>query len=119
MQCIAGRLCFFVVSSFASTMLVEAMQRIPGNAHLTQRWEFCAVVGHYHGPRAQRMCRWLYNISLQSTNVAAMIVSAQLLDVPDPYYSDAAMFDTVLGMIERACTALFRQLEPGIRQGAS
>ncbi len=41
------------------------------------------------------------------------------LDVPDPYYSDAAMFDTVLGMIERACTALFRQLEPGIRQGAS
>jgi protein-tyrosine phosphatase len=41
------------------------------------------------------------------------------LDVPDPYYSDAAMFDSVLGMIERACTALFRQLEPGIRQGAS
>jgi hypothetical protein len=71
----------FVVSSFASTMLVEAMQRIPGNAHLTQRWEFCAVVGHYHGPRAQRICSWLYNISLQSTNVAAMIVSAQLLDV--------------------------------------
>jgi protein-tyrosine phosphatase len=42
-----------------------------------------------------------------------------VLDVPDPYYSDAAMFDTVLGMIERACTALFRQLEPGLRQGAS
>ena len=42
-----------------------------------------------------------------------------VLDVPDPYYSDAAMFDTVLGMIERACEALFRQLEPGLRQGAS
>lgn len=41
------------------------------------------------------------------------------LDVPDPYYSDAAMFDSVLGMIERACTALFRQLEPGIRQGVT
>jgi len=39
------------------------------------------------------------------------------VDVPDPYYSDAAMFDSVLGMIERACRALFRQLEPGIRQG--
>jgi protein-tyrosine phosphatase len=39
------------------------------------------------------------------------------VDVPDPYYSDAAMFDSVLGMIERSCTALFRQLEPGIRQG--
>lgn len=42
-----------------------------------------------------------------------------VLDVPDPYCSDAAMFDTVLGMIERACEALFRQLEPGLRQGAS
>lgn len=39
------------------------------------------------------------------------------MDVPDPYYSDAAMFDTVLLAIERACTSLFRQLEPAIRQG--
>ncbi len=39
------------------------------------------------------------------------------MEVPDPYYSDAAMFDTVLVAIERACTALFRQLEPAIRQG--
>ncbi len=44
---------------------------------------------------------------------------APLSDVPDPYYSDAAMFDQVLGMIERACTALFRQIEPGIRQGVT
>jgi hypothetical protein len=29
------------------------------------------------------------------------------------------MFDGVLTMIERATTALFRQLEPGIRQGVS
>jgi protein-tyrosine phosphatase len=41
------------------------------------------------------------------------------VDVPDPYYSDAAMFDSVLGTIERACAALFSQLEPGIRQGVS
>lgn len=41
------------------------------------------------------------------------------MDVPDPYYSDAAMFDTVLLAIERACTALFRQLEPAIQQGVS
>lgn len=40
-------------------------------------------------------------------------------DVPDPYYSDAALFDTVLGQIEHASLALFRQLEPGIRQGVS
>ncbi|MBC7592109.1 MAG: low molecular weight phosphotyrosine protein phosphatase [Salinibacterium sp.] len=42
-----------------------------------------------------------------------------LNDVPDPYYSDAAMFDQVLSMIEKACAALFRQITPGIRQGTS
>jgi protein-tyrosine phosphatase len=41
------------------------------------------------------------------------------LDVPDPYYSDAAMFDQVLATIEKACLALFRQVTPGIRQGVS
>ena len=44
---------------------------------------------------------------------------APLSDVPDPYYSDAAMFDQVLTMIEHACAALFRQITPGIRQGVS
>lgn len=42
-----------------------------------------------------------------------------LVDVPDPYYSDATLFDQVLVMIERACTALFRQVTPGIRQGVT
>jgi protein-tyrosine phosphatase len=40
-------------------------------------------------------------------------------DVPDPYYSDAAAFDDVLAMVERACTALFRQIEPALRKGPS
>jgi protein-tyrosine phosphatase len=37
------------------------------------------------------------------------------LDVPDPYYAGTEAFDDVLGMIENACRALFRQLEPAIR----
>ena len=41
---------------------------------------------------------------------------AALVDVPDPYYSDADMFDHVFGMIEKACAALLRQIEPGIRR---
>ena len=41
---------------------------------------------------------------------------AAKVDVPDPYYSDAAMFDSVLCMIEKASAALFRQIEPGIRR---
>jgi len=43
---------------------------------------------------------------------------ADSVDVPDPYYSDAALFDSVLSTIEHASIALFRQLEPGIRRGA-
>ncbi|WP_341953262.1 low molecular weight protein-tyrosine-phosphatase [Salinibacterium sp. TMP30] len=39
---------------------------------------------------------------------------AHLIDVPDPYYSDAALFDHVLVMIEKACGSLFRQITPGI-----
>jgi len=39
------------------------------------------------------------------------------LDVPDPYYSDAAFFDQVLTQIERASTALFNQITPGIAPG--
>ncbi|GAA1058007.1 low molecular weight protein-tyrosine-phosphatase [Agromyces luteolus] len=42
---------------------------------------------------------------------------ASLQDVPDPYYSDDATFDRVLGMIERSTQALFRQLAPALRQG--
>ena len=38
------------------------------------------------------------------------------LDVPDPYYGGPTMFDEVLGMIESASRALFRQLEPAIRR---
>jgi protein-tyrosine phosphatase len=37
------------------------------------------------------------------------------LDVPDPYYSDAAFFDRVLLMIEHASSALFDQIKPGIQ----
>jgi protein-tyrosine phosphatase len=41
--------------------------------------------------------------------------AAHTLDVPDPYYAGPGMFDEVLGMIESASRALFRQLEPAIR----
>jgi protein-tyrosine phosphatase len=41
------------------------------------------------------------------------------IDIPDPYYSDAALFGTVLRSIQQASAALFRQIEPGIRRGVS
>jgi protein-tyrosine phosphatase len=44
---------------------------------------------------------------------------ASTIDVPDPYYSDAARFESVLSMIERASAGLFSQIEPAIRQGVA
>ena len=41
------------------------------------------------------------------------------VDVPDPYYSDAALFDTVLRSIQQASAALFRQIEPVLRRGVT
>jgi protein-tyrosine phosphatase len=43
----------------------------------------------------------------------------QHVDVPDPYYADRHEFDRVLSTIEHACAALFHQIEPAVRQGAS
>ncbi|TQL46576.1 protein tyrosine phosphatase [Homoserinimonas aerilata] len=43
----------------------------------------------------------------------------QQLDIPDPYYSDAALFETVRRTIHQASAALFRQIEPAIRRGVS
>lgn len=37
-------------------------------------------------------------------------------DVPDPYYADSAMFDSVLSTIDTACRALFDQLAPALRR---
>jgi protein-tyrosine phosphatase len=45
--------------------------------------------------------------------------TAMAPDVPDPYYADDRAFDDVLGMIESASRALFRQLEPAIRPARS
>ncbi|WP_091485790.1 low molecular weight protein-tyrosine-phosphatase [Microbacterium pygmaeum] len=45
--------------------------------------------------------------------------SARTLDVPDPYYAGPGMFDEVLGMIESASRALYRQIEPAIRPSDS
>jgi protein-tyrosine phosphatase len=37
-----------------------------------------------------------------------------VVDIPDPYYSGAALFDAVLGMIERSSASLFAQLQPAL-----
>ena len=71
----------------------------------------------------ERILREWAPTDLDRTKVQSLLSfdaeQASLGDVPDPYYSDAEHFDQVLTMIEHACTALFRQIKPGIRQGVA
>eukprot|EP00051_Salpingoeca_urceolata_P015051 m.192814 g.192814 ORF g.192814 m.192814 type:complete len:563 (+) comp18276_c0_seq1:459-2147(+) len=77
---IVAMILVYVLSSLAATMLCEAMQRIPGNFNFEHRYEFASVVQHYWGRRAYWVFQVFYNISLQATNIAAMIISAQVVD---------------------------------------
>eukprot|EP00048_Salpingoeca_helianthica_P017002 m.235246 g.235246 ORF g.235246 m.235246 type:complete len:551 (+) comp19959_c0_seq1:41-1693(+) len=70
----------YVLSTLAGTMLCEAMQRIPGNFEFKQRYEFATTVRHYWGGRAYWLFQILYNLSMQASNIASMIISAQVLD---------------------------------------
>eukprot|EP00117_Sycon_ciliatum_P031304 scpid48664/ scgid4434/ len=72
----------FVFSTFAGTMLCEAMQRIPGNSRFSAvpRIEFTTAVRHYYGTKAYYVFQILYTISLQALNIASMIISSQVVD---------------------------------------
>eukprot|EP00746_Dinoflagellata_sp_MGD_P131930 gnl/MRDRNA2_/MRDRNA2_65667_c0_seq2.p1 gnl/MRDRNA2_/MRDRNA2_65667_c0~~gnl/MRDRNA2_/MRDRNA2_65667_c0_seq2.p1 ORF type:complete len:431 (+),score=51.60 gnl/MRDRNA2_/MRDRNA2_65667_c0_seq2:87-1379(+) len=85
--------CVFVTSlccvcaAFSSTMLCEALQCIPGNEtwdgvnpRTGQRYEFCDAVDYFWGTSLRRIVRIFFNVSLQAQNIAAMVVSCQVLD---------------------------------------
>jgi len=61
-------------------MLCEAIQRIPGNESFLLRVEFCDAVRYYLGDRAYWTAQIFLSLSLQASNIAAMIVSAQTVD---------------------------------------
>lgn len=69
------------------------------------------ILRHWPGAQTDR--------STVATLLSFASVRRERPDVPDPYYGGDEMFDEVLGMIEEACTQLFRQIEPAIRLGAS
>jgi len=70
----------WLMSSFAATMLCEAMQRIPGNHNFEHRYEFATTVKHYYGHKIYLAFQVFFNLSMQASNVAAMIISAQVVD---------------------------------------
>ncbi|ANJ28549.1 low molecular weight protein-tyrosine-phosphatase [Agromyces aureus] len=88
----------FDATDFPNLDLVVAFDR--GQARILRNWA--------HDSADQQKVRLLLEFDAEL---------AALQDVPDPYYSDGAAFDRVLGMIEQATMALFRQLAPALRQG--
>lgn len=88
----------FDATDYPNLDLVVAFDR--GQARILRNWA--------HDSADQQKVRLLLEFDAEL---------AALQDVPDPYYSDGAAFDRVLGMIEQATKALFRQLAPALRQG--
>jgi hypothetical protein len=69
---------FTALTSFACTMLTEAMALIPGNERFQKRIEFSNLVHILFGQKlyiAQQIC---YNLAMQSLNIASIIVTAQV-----------------------------------------
>jgi len=77
-----------LVSSYASTMLVEAMASIPGNEHLENRVELSGLAKYWFAPWAYWSTQVLLNLSLLALNVSNIIVSAQTMD-----FTLVALFD--------------------------
>jgi amino acid permease len=71
---------FMCVSSFASTMLVDAMARVPGNHAFDERMEFSPLVKHYFGRVAHFLFQILLYFTLQSLTVTSINVCAESMD---------------------------------------
>eukprot|EP00850_Spirogloea_muscicola_P007615 SM000039S14445 [mRNA] locus=s39:101468:105072:- [translate_table: standard] len=75
-----GLLAMYIISSFSATMICESMQLIPGNKSFGQRYEYCSVVRHYFGKHWYLAAQVGFNAGLLASNIAAMIVTSQVLD---------------------------------------
>jgi amino acid permease len=71
---------FMAVSCFSSTLLCAAIARIPGNSRFERRIEFAGVVEYYLGKRAVSVFYLFYMVTIQSYNVASIVIVANSID---------------------------------------
>ncbi|KAL6044765.1 hypothetical protein QOT17_023147 [Balamuthia mandrillaris] len=71
---------FTVLSSLASCMLCEGIARLPGNDRFQLRVEYANAVRHYFGRAWHFVFQVFLNVSLQTMNVASIIICAQSMD---------------------------------------
>ncbi|RKP12426.1 hypothetical protein BJ684DRAFT_11494, partial [Piptocephalis cylindrospora] len=69
-----------ILSACASLFTIEVMTMIPGNSHFQAKIEFSCLLETFLGPRTRRLAHlWLY-LSIQSMNLASIVISAQSMD---------------------------------------
>ncbi|KAI9225267.1 MAG: hypothetical protein DHS80DRAFT_20683, partial [Piptocephalis tieghemiana] len=69
-----------ILSSCASLFTIQALTMIPGNSHFEAKLEFSSLLETFLGPKLRRLAHlWLY-LSIQSTNLASIVISAQSMD---------------------------------------
>eukprot|EP01132_Coremiostelium_polycephalum_P003307 gene3307-4142_t len=69
-----------ITSSLAGLFMTEAMAAIPGNPRFQLRVEFTMLCRFYFGKWGYIIAQIFINIALQATNIASIIVCAQVMD---------------------------------------
>eukprot|EP01094_Clydonella_sp_ATCC50884_P006758 TRINITY_DN1594_c0_g2_i1.p1 TRINITY_DN1594_c0_g2~~TRINITY_DN1594_c0_g2_i1.p1 ORF type:complete len:412 (-),score=121.43 TRINITY_DN1594_c0_g2_i1:1068-2303(-) len=69
-----------LVSTIASSMLVEVMASIPNNDRFQGRVELTTLAYHYFPAWGYWLTQIFLNFSLQALNISSIIVSAQMMD---------------------------------------
>jgi hypothetical protein len=108
------------ISCFSSTLLCQSIARIPGNHNYEKRIEFGSAVKYYYGKRFATIFQVCLNITLQSYNIASIIICAQSIDqacislfgsayalqiVPTPLFTSFNEFDSLYSS-SRLCISL-------------
>ena len=68
------------MTAFSCTMLCDAIQRIPGNRNFNRRVEYTDAARHYFSRRWYLITKALFHLSIQCSNITAMIVGSQVVD---------------------------------------
>ena len=71
---------FCVISSLSSTLLSQAIALIPGNARYDRRFEFSSCIRYYWPRSLHGLSSVLLNITIQSYNLASIVICAQSID---------------------------------------
>eukprot|EP00294_Goniomonas_avonlea_P008686 CAMPEP_0114552744 /NCGR_PEP_ID=MMETSP0114-20121206/7284_1 /TAXON_ID=31324 /ORGANISM="Goniomonas sp, Strain m" /LENGTH=411 /DNA_ID=CAMNT_0001737633 /DNA_START=40 /DNA_END=1272 /DNA_ORIENTATION=+ len=69
-----------LVSTLSSTLLCDAMARIPGNENFERRIEFSTAFEHYYGKRGYIVAQIGLILCLMSQALSSMVATAQVMD---------------------------------------